>query len=90
MLPFHGHFRQAAVATVQARASAPLRKRLWQAVVRTKIGNQAAALTACGGDARAVAAMAALVGSGDPSNVEARAARAYWGRLFLGFRRDDA
>lgn len=89
MLPFHGHFRQAAVAAVQAEASAPLRKRLWQIVVRAKITNQAASLTACGGDARAMVAMAALVGSGDPDNVEARAAREYWRSLFPQFRRED-
>lgn len=89
MLPFHGHFRQSAVAALQAGASAPLRKRLWQTVVRVKIGNQAAVLAAGGGDARAVAAMAALVGSGDPGNVEARAAREYWRGLFVKFRRED-
>lgn len=66
-----------------------MRKRLWQALVRAKITNQAAALAACGSDARAVAAMAGLVGSGDPANVEARAARAYWGKLFVKFRRED-
>jgi CRISPR-associated protein Cas1 len=35
-------------------------------------------------------AMARLVGSGDPDNTEARAARAYWPRLFVDFIRDDA
>jgi CRISPR-associated protein Cas1 len=89
MLPFHGHFRQAGVAAAQAAAPAPLRKRLWQAVVRAKIANQAAVLAACGGDGRALAAMAALVRSGDPDNVEARAARDYWRRLFPRFRRED-
>jgi CRISPR-associated protein Cas1 len=29
------------------------------------------------------------VGSGDPDNVEARAARAYWSELWVDFRRDD-
>lgn len=89
ILPFHGHFRQSAVAALQAGLSAPLRKRLWQAVVRAKIANQAAALMACGADGRAVAAMAGLVGSGDAGNVEARAARDYWRLLFPRFRRED-
>jgi CRISPR-associated protein Cas1 len=89
MLPFHGHFRQAGVAATQAAASAPLRKRLWQAVVRRKIANQAAALRACGADGRALAAMVALVASGDTGNVEARAARDYWRALFPRFRRED-
>ena len=89
MLPFHGHFRQAGVAAIQAGASAPLRKRLWQRVVQAKIANQAAALTACGGDGQAIAAMGGLVASGDAANVEARAARDYWRRLFPSFRRED-
>jgi len=89
MLPFHGHFRQAGVAAIQAGASAPMRKRLWQRVVQAKIANQAAALTACGGDGRAIAAMGGLVASGDAANVEARAARDYWRRLFPAFRRED-
>ncbi len=90
LLPFHRHHRQAAVAALQVAASAPLRKRLWQALVRAKIANQAAALDAVGaGGGEPLRAMAALVGSGDPRNVEARAAREYWRRLFARFRRDD-
>jgi CRISPR-associated protein Cas1 len=88
-LPFHRHHRQATVAAVQAGASLPLKKRLWQAVVTRKIGNQAACLAACGRDGAALRAMAKLVASGDPDNVEARAARAYWSRLFDDFARSD-
>jgi CRISPR-associated protein Cas1 len=89
-LPFHRHHRQAGIAEMQIATSAPLKKRLWQRLVQAKIENQAAALAACGrfgGDG--LRAMAGLVGSGDPDNVEARAAREYWGRLFDGFRRED-
>ena len=88
-LPFHGHFRQGAVAALQAGISAPLRKRLWQTVVRSKIQNQAAVLSCAGADSRAIAAMVGLVASGDANNIEARAARAYWSQLFPEFRRDD-
>lgn len=89
-LPFHSHHRQAAVAALQQGCSGPLKKRLWQTIVVAKIENQAASLSAvgAGGDA-GLRAMARLVGSGDPDNVEARAAREYWGRLFPDFRRDD-
>jgi CRISPR-associated protein Cas1 len=90
MLPFHRHHRQAGVAQVQQAVTLPLRKRLWQAVVRAKIGNQAAVLTALGRDGAApLRAMARLVASGDPRNVEARAARAYWSALWDNFRRED-
>lgn len=90
LLPFHGHHRQAAVAAMQTAASLPLRKRLWQAVVRAKIANQAALLAALGREgAGPLRAMLRHVGSGDPTNVEARAARAYWSHLWPGFRRED-
>ena len=90
-LPFHRHHRQADIATRQVAASAPLKKRLWQAVVRQKIENQAAALDVVGaGGATTLRAMSARVGSGDPNNVEAQAARYYWGKLWRDFRRDDS
>jgi CRISPR-associated protein Cas1 len=89
MLPFHRHHRQAEMAELQVGLSMPLKKRLWQAIVRMKIENQAANLEACGQDATALRAMAHLVGSGDPDNTEARAARAYWPRLFADFVREE-
>ena len=90
MLPFHRHHRQGEIANLQTDLSLPLKKRLWQVLVRQKIDNQAANLTNCGRDGTALRAMAHLVGSGDPDNTEARAARAYWPRLFIDFIRDDA
>jgi CRISPR-associated protein Cas1 len=90
-LPFHRHHRSAGVAICQIGASGPLRKRLWQALVRAKIENQAAHLARIGhANAFALSAMTALVTSGDPDNVEARAARDYWRSLFSGFIRDDS
>lgn len=90
ILPFHSHYRQADIAAMQIAISAPLKKRLWQNVVQAKIANQAASLETIGQDATALHSMMRLVGSGDPDNVEARAARAYWPRLFTDFIRDDA
>lgn len=90
MLPFHRHHRQGQVAQLQVAVGAPLRKRLWQAIVRTKILNQAAALEAVAqAGAAPLREMARQVGSGDPDNTEARAARAYWSSLWPEFRRED-
>ncbi|MDE2576938.1 MAG: type II CRISPR-associated endonuclease Cas1 [Rhodospirillales bacterium] len=89
-LPFHRHHRQAHIANVQADASLPLKKRLWQIIVQAKIRNQAASLRAGGIAPGALPAMAELVGSGDPDNVEARAARTYWRLLFPEFVRENA
>lgn len=89
-LPFHRHHRQADVAARQTAATAPLKKRLWQALVRAKIENQASALDAVGaGGGRTLREMTRRVGSGDPGNVEAQAARYYWGQLWKDFRRQD-
>ena len=90
ILPFHRHHRQAEIAALQTSISAPLKKRLWQAIIQVKIANQAAVLEALGQNASALRAMTRLVGSGDPDNTEARAARAYWPRLFVDFVREDA
>lgn len=90
MLPFHGHHRQADVARRQIEMSEPLKKRLWQAIIRRKIANQAAVLTVQGRDGAGILAeIAHHVASGDPNNIEARAARHYWQHLFSEFIRDD-
>lgn len=88
-LPFHRHHRQAGVAADQIALGLPTRKRMWQAIVRAKICNQASVLGSRDKDsAAALAAMAERVRSGDPDIVEARAARHYWGALFDDFRRE--
>ena len=73
---------------LQAKASLPLQKRLWKQIVQAKVRNQAAAL---GSDSFAYPKLLGLltqVRSGDPTNIEAQAARAYWPALFgEGFRR---
>jgi CRISP-associated protein Cas1 len=90
-LPFHRHHRQGAVAKLQIEAKDSVKKRLWQALVRAKISNQAGALAAINhGDAGTLKEIARHVEPDDPDNVEARAARFYWGRLFHDFVRDDA
>lgn len=89
-LPFHRHHRQGSIAKLQVAAKEGLQKRIWQSIVRAKIVNQAAAL-AIGDhpDAATLKEMARHVEPGDPGNVEARAARFYWSRLFTDFIRDD-
>ena len=74
----------------QARARPTLRKRLWRQLVRSKIRAQAAALESLYGTDAGLRRLVARVRSGDPSNVEARAARRYWPRLFAdgSFRRN--
>lgn len=91
VLPLEAHQEQRARFLAQTTLSAPRKKRLWQSVVRAKIAAQAQILEEFRGIDYGLRAMAKRVGSGDPSNVEAQAARRYWLMLFSeeGFRRRD-
>lgn len=83
MLPFHQHTRQTKVASEQNLWSEPFKKRVWQTVVRRKIENQGACLEALEVEGfEVLTKMAGEVASGDPGNIEARAAQYYWKRLF--------
>ncbi|MBN2473375.1 MAG: type II CRISPR-associated endonuclease Cas1 [Pirellulales bacterium] len=88
-LPLAAHHAQARRFAAQARAPLPLRKRVWQQIVRAKIAAQAETLLCLHGTDQGLRALAGRVRSGDPQNVEARAARRYWPLLFadLDFRR---
>lgn len=88
--PVESHSLQSRRIQAQARMSMPLRKRLWQQLVREKILRQAEVLTLCIGQApRRFKRLADTVRSGDPGNVEGEAARLYWPLLFgPAFRRD--
>ncbi len=75
--PAVGHHAQTERFRTQVEASLPTRKRLWQQVVRQKIRNQAAV---CENEAtrKRLELLAERVRSGDPSNMEAQAAKAHW------------
>ncbi len=80
--PVEGHHLQAARMRAQIGASRPLGKRLWARIVAAKIRMQGAVLAAQGHEAGAYDRLARQVRSGDPANLEARAARRYWKTLF--------
>ncbi len=90
LLPLDANYVQTERFALQARASRPTHKRLWQQIVRAKVAAQASLLKALYDDDRGIAALAARVRSGDPANVEAQASRRYWPALFEDpdFRRD--
>ncbi|MCA3140961.1 MAG: type II CRISPR-associated endonuclease Cas1 [Rhodocyclaceae bacterium] len=89
--PFSDHTEIGKRLDAQTRASRPLQKRLWQSVVRQKIRNQAAALRGLGKNPVILESLLRRVRSGDPSNVEALAAKRYWRELFgMAFRRDPS
>lgn len=92
LLPLVGNTTQSERFRDQIEASLPLRKQLWQQTMQYKIANQAAVLKKCSdAETKCMLAWANEVRSGDPENMEARAAAYYWKNLFghiPGFIRD--
>jgi len=89
LLSVDGHHVQAKRIEAQIAASLPTHKRLWAAVIKAKIAQQAAALEATGAPDMPLLALIRKVKSGDPENIEGQGARRYWTLLFgSDFRRD--
>ena len=92
LLPLAGNTVQTERFRDQLGASLPLRKQLWQQTIQCKIRNQASVLSACRhAEVGCMEAWARDVRSGDPDNLEGRAAAYYWRQLFGhidGFVRD--
>lgn len=92
LMSLSGHHRHAGRARVQAKCPLPLRKRIWRDLVRKKISEQARSLAPFDSTGKdGLNKLIPKVRVGDPDNIEARAARYYWPRLFgEGYRRDRA
>lgn len=82
MLPMFAHHAFTEKMYQQLESSLPLKKNLWQQTVIAKISNQAALLRAYSIDDSRMQYYLTLVKSGDPQNVEGRAAAYYWEHLF--------
>ncbi|MBR2018732.1 MAG: type II CRISPR-associated endonuclease Cas1 [Prevotella sp.] len=83
MLPLCGNSIQNERFRDQLETSVPQKKQLWQQTIKAKIENQAAVLSCCTGkEIGCMQAWANDVRSGDPDNLEGRAAAYYWKSLF--------
>ena len=83
LLPLCGNTTQNERFRQQLDASLPLKKQLWQQTVQTKISNQAAVLRNCRGvEIGNMLRWQNDVRSGDPDNMEGRAAAYYWKNMF--------
>lgn len=82
-LPLDAHSLQSERFQTQIEATLPQKKQLWQQTVRMKIQNQARVLEEVYAQPQAnMLAWVKQVRSGDPDNLEARAAAYYWANLF--------
>jgi CRISPR-associated protein Cas1 len=87
MLPTAANHAYTEKLRYQLESSKPLRKNLWQQTVSAKIKNQSALLGSWNINTDNMKYWAAQVKSGDPENMEARAAAYYWDKYLEGFRR---
>lgn len=82
MLPLDGNTLQTERFRSQIEASEPLKKNLWAQTVKAKIENQAEVLSKAGIENKKLMALVPQIQSGDPDNIEGRAASVYWKLLF--------
>jgi CRISP-associated protein Cas1 len=87
MLPMFSHHAFSEKLHYQLEASQPLMKNLWQQTVIAKIENQTALLKRESIDIKKMEFLSVSVKSGDPGNVEGRAAAYYWDNLFGSSRK---
>lgn len=90
-LPIESNKVQSQRFQEQIEASIPLKKQLWQQTVSAKILNQALILDKLGVKSDNMKRWSREVRSGDPNNLEGRAAAYYWKNIFppeLQFQRD--
>jgi CRISPR-associated protein Cas1 len=69
----------------QLEVSQPLKKQLWQQVIKAKIHNQAKVLDSQKAHAKYLYQLIPKVKSGDTGNCEAKAAQYYWDHVFPDF-----
>lgn len=88
-IPFHTHSMFSKIVHSQVAVAKPLKKQLWQELVRAKVSNQADVLEYFNRtqSANILYAYAKSVRSNDEENVEAKAAKIYWSELFDDFAR---
>lgn len=88
-LPISGNYLQNERFRSQIAAKLPLKKRLWQTVIQEKIKRQGELLNKLHGSDHGLLSLAEKVRSGDPDNLESRAAVIYWKNFWQNsFQRD--
>lgn len=84
LLPLSGNTIQSERYLAQISCSLPLKKQLWQQTVMSKIANQGEVLKIWNNkESKCMAVWSRNVKSGDPDNLEGRAAAFYWRNIFI-------
>jgi CRISPR-associated protein Cas1 len=82
VLPVHANTLHTERLRLQVESTRPCSKRIWKQIVKAKIRAQADLLGPDNEKYRRLRNLESEVRSGDPSNVEAQAAKVYWRALF--------
>jgi CRISPR-associated protein Cas1 len=90
LLPIESNSIQTQRCAQQIKAKEPLKKKLWQQIVRAKIRHQAKIVKDNTQIYKALTALISQVRSGDPDNIEAQASKKFWSAYLQDvlFRRD--
>ena len=86
LTPFYQHSRNTKIAFNHINMSEPLKKRLWQKIIKQKIKNQSNVLKILF-DNDILDYFCEKVKSDDTTNIEAYISKQYWGLLFENFKR---
>lgn len=78
LLPLESNTLQAERFAQQIEAKEPVKKKLWQQVIRAKIKHQAKIVGRDSDVYKSLMALREQVRSGDPDNIEAQASRKFW------------
>lgn len=90
LLPIEGNHHQSKRIEAQIDAKQPTHKRIWAAIIKSKLEQQAGVLEAIGQSNAPLVYLSKKVRSGDPDNFEAQGAKKYWTMVFGDqFRRDQ-
>lgn len=86
LIPYYQHSRNTKISYAQIEAKEPLKKQIWQKIIKQKIKNQADVINLLF-DNDELYSFVSKVNSGDTKNIEAYAAKIYWKLLFDNFKR---
>jgi CRISPR-associated protein Cas1 len=90
-LPFSQHSRFSKIAHIQKDISKPLKNKLWQKIIQTKVLNQAKALKVCQQDGyKKLKTLSQKVQSNDKTYIESYAASEYFAYMFEDINRRDS
>jgi len=84
LLPIENNTIQTQRCLQQIKVKEPVRKKLWQQIIRAKIRHQAKIVRDNTTIHKALMELFSQVRSGDPSNIEARASKIFWGAYVQG------